>query len=144
MNPVLDVQLVATLFLTGLIWFVQIVHYPLFAAVGEERFVAYADRHRVLTTWVVGPAMLAEALSAVALVRLTAGTAQAWPAWTGLGLVLVIWLTTAVCSVPAHGELARGFSAAAHRRLVRSNWIRTFAWTCRSVLVIVFNHQLSP
>ena len=26
----------ATLFMTGLIWFVQVVHYPLFARVGED------------------------------------------------------------------------------------------------------------
>ena len=32
----------ATLFMVGLIWFVQVVHYPLFARVGPDAFVPYA------------------------------------------------------------------------------------------------------
>jgi hypothetical protein len=111
--------------------------------VGAEHFVAYSDRHRALTTWIVAPAMLAEAFSAAALVRLTAGTADAWPAWSGMGLVFVVWLTTALCSVPAHGELARGFSPAAHHKLVRTNWIRTAAWTLRAALVTALYHRLA-
>jgi hypothetical protein len=35
----------ATLFLVGLIWFVQVVHYPLLAQVGTGEFVAYAASH---------------------------------------------------------------------------------------------------
>ena len=31
----------ATWFMAGLHWFVQVVHYPLFADVGTERFIAY-------------------------------------------------------------------------------------------------------
>jgi hypothetical protein len=50
----------ATLFMVGLIWFVQVVHYPLFSRVGSDAFVPYAAAHGVLTTWVVGPPMLLE------------------------------------------------------------------------------------
>lgn len=35
-------QIAATLAMTGLIWFVQVVHNPLFARVGGEGWVAYA------------------------------------------------------------------------------------------------------
>ena len=35
----------ATLFMTGLIWFVQVVHYPLFAFVSGPGAAAYAARH---------------------------------------------------------------------------------------------------
>ncbi|MEY4607349.1 MAG: hypothetical protein RLY45_2109, partial [Actinomycetota bacterium] len=45
-EAVLYSHLVATMFMVGLIWFVQVVHYPLMAAVGEQQFVAYEDRHR--------------------------------------------------------------------------------------------------
>jgi hypothetical protein len=52
----------------GLIWFVQIVHYPLFSSVGEREFAGYEIQHSRLTAFVVGPPMLIEALSAIALV----------------------------------------------------------------------------
>jgi hypothetical protein len=58
----------ATLFMVGVIWFVQVVHYPLFARVGTPDFSTYSIRHTRLTGLVVGPAMLLEAATAVALV----------------------------------------------------------------------------
>ncbi len=41
-------HITATLYMTGLIWFVQIVHYPLFARVGNAEFSAYEQRHTAL------------------------------------------------------------------------------------------------
>ncbi len=67
---VLLVHIAATLFMTGLIWFVQIVHYPLFSSVGADGFVAYEAAHTARTTWVVGPPMLLEAGTAALFVWL--------------------------------------------------------------------------
>ena len=50
----------ATVAMTGLIWFVQVVHYPLFARVGEEGFHAYEAAHARATSRVVAPLMLGE------------------------------------------------------------------------------------
>jgi hypothetical protein len=36
----------------------------------------------------------------------------------------------------AHAQLARGFDAAIHERLVRSNWSRTIGWTVLRLLDI--------
>ena len=43
-------QIASTLYMTGLIWFVQVVHYPLLGAVGGSEFSAYEQRHMSLTT----------------------------------------------------------------------------------------------
>ena len=58
-------QAFATFAMTGLIWCVQLVHYPLFRAVGEPGYAAYQDAHMRLTTLVVGPLMLLEAATAL-------------------------------------------------------------------------------
>ena len=63
-------------------------------------------------------------------------TSTAAVAAVGFALVVVIWIATLLASVPMHERLARGFDAAAHRRLVRTNWIRTAAWTARGALVL--------
>ena len=57
----------ATGVMTGLIWFVQVVHYPLLARVGAASFVEYERAHVRRTTWVVAPAMLVEAATAIVL-----------------------------------------------------------------------------
>ena len=58
---ILLLQAAATLPMVGLIWFVQIVHYPLFGEVGHDRFADYERNHQNRTTLVVAPLMLVEA-----------------------------------------------------------------------------------
>jgi uncharacterized membrane protein len=136
MRTVLLLHAAATLFMVGLIWFVQVVHYPLFAAVGEEGFARYETLHNRLTTWVVGPPMLVELAAALALVFRRPPEVPGWAAWLGLGLVGVIWLSTAFLQVPRHQRLTAGFDAAAHGALVTTNWLRTVAWTLRGGLAL--------
>lgn len=125
----------ATLFMTGLIWFVQIVHYPLFAEVGVVGFARYEQLHSARTTLIVAPVMLIELASAVALLVIP-GSLPRWMTLAGAALVAVIWLSTFFLSVPRHSELAAGFLPEAHRSLVLTNWIRTAAWTLRAVLAL--------
>jgi hypothetical protein len=131
---VLLANVASSLVMTGLIWFVQIVHYPLFAVVGAREFADYEKKHSHLTSLVVGPPMLIEAASAISLVFLARGPLASWAVWMGLALVALIWLSTAAIQVPCHARLEAGFDSSVHRRLVRSNWIRTIAWTLRSCL----------
>lgn len=129
------VNAAATLFMTGVIWLVQIVHYPLMANVGASGYREYQNLHEQWITWVVGPPMLVELITAVLLLTHGSSHFSAWKIWAGLALVAVAWLSTAFLQVPCHGLLEDGFDAIAHRRLVSTNWIRTIAWTLRSLLV---------
>ena len=127
----------ATLFMVGVIWFVQVVHYPLMARVSASEFVAYEREHRNRTTFVVAPTMLIEAVSAaLLLVVVPPGLGCILPA-VGIALLALIWLSTFLVQVPLHTRLAGGFDAGLHRRLVWSNWLRTVAWTGCGVLVLV-------
>jgi hypothetical protein len=128
-------QAFATLFMCGVIWMCQVAHYPLFSDIGDS-LPRYQARNVRLTTWVVGLPMIVEALCAVALLIWLPGDLPMWSVWLGFALVLVIWIATMVFSVPMHGRLGEGYSDGAHRRLVRTNWIRTIAWTARGVLVL--------
>jgi hypothetical protein len=126
----------ATLFMVGLIWFVQVVHYPLFDGVGFQDFVQYEKRHGFWTTWVVGPPMLIEITTACLLLWLCPKGIPLWTLWTGLILVGIIWFSTAFVQVPCHEALTRGFDPVIYERLVSTNWIRTIAWSLRGILVL--------
>lgn len=126
----------ATLYMVGLIWFVQVVHYPLFARVGLDEFPLFERNHRARTAWVVGPPMLVEGLTAGLLLWFRPAGIPEWSVWLGLVLLAVIWLTTFLVQVPRHRRLAEGFDAAVHRRLVSTNWWRTAAWSLRGVIVL--------
>ena len=132
---VLVLNLAATWYMVGLIWFVQIVHYAQFPLVGADGFAAYHRRHTRFTTWAVGPAMGVELATAAWLVVRRPAYLPVWAAWVGAGLVALLWASTALVQVPKHNVLARGFDARACRVLVATNWARTVLWTARGVLM---------
>jgi len=132
---VLVLHFASTFYMVGLVWFVQRVHYPLFAGVGSLHFPAYEHAHVARTSPVVGPPMLLEATTALALVAQPPPNVPHVLPWLGLGLLALIWLSTWLLQVPRHRELSAGFDRSAHRRLVATNWLRTFAWSSRGLLV---------
>ncbi|NIM63849.1 MAG: hypothetical protein GTO30_20035 [Acidobacteria bacterium] len=132
------VQLAATLYLAGLIWFVQLVHYPLLGRVGERAFARYHREHLRRTSWAVALPMLLEAVTSVATALRPPPQVPGWQAWCGPALVALIWISTATLQVPQHRKLERGFDAAVHSRLVATNWIRTVAWSSRALLLLTW------
>jgi len=131
---VLTVHLLATAAMVGLIWFVQIVHYPLFAAVGVDRFADYAEAHQRRTSYVVGLPMAAEGATALWLaIDPPPGVDRVW-ALVGLGVLGVVLGSTVLLQVPEHSVLASGYDAARVRRLVATNWIRTVGWSVRGII----------
>lgn len=135
MSFVLAVHLAATWALVGLIWMVQLVHYPLFARVGRERFPAYEADHQRRIGWLVAVLMPAEALTGLWLVVAPVGVSPVL-AWIGLALIGVVWASTAFWQGPMHPRLREGFDPDLHRRLVTTNWVRTAAWTLRGLVVL--------
>ena len=125
-----------TWFLVGLIWIVQVVHYPLFAQVGREGYRAYQLAHQKRISVVVLPVMLGELLlTAWIALRPPAGL-PGWAGWSGALLLGLVWLSTFVLQVPQHRRLEEGFDERAHALLVGTNWVRTIAWSLRGVLAL--------
>ncbi|MCB9844824.1 MAG: hypothetical protein H6811_02395 [Phycisphaeraceae bacterium] len=123
--------------MVGVIWFVQVVHYPLLARVGTGVFAGYHAAHVRRTSMVVMLPMLVEVVASVMLV-VRAGEAGP-PRWMGLaGLVLlaIVWVSTFAVQVPLHDRLGRSGSARAIRALVATNWVRTTGWTARGALAV--------
>ncbi len=134
-EAVFFIHIAATWFMVGLIWFVQIVHYPLMAQVGPGEWCAYEHRHMQRTTWVVGPAMLIELISGVVLL-LGSGLDVAW-VWINAALLGLIYAMTAFVQVAQHQALCAGHDVGLIARLVKGNWVRTAAWSVRGVFLIV-------
>lgn len=132
----------ATWAMVGLIWFVQVVHYPLFTHVGRTEFTAYERAHQSRTTVVVAPLMLIELAAAVALLWLHPESVSAVLAWLGVGLIAVLWLLTYFVQVPQHVRLAGGYDSVIQQKLVRSNWVRTMAWSARGVIALAMIAQV--
>lgn len=135
---VLDVHVACTLFLTGLIWIVQLVHYPSFRFINPDSkiFISFTNFHVNRISLIVAPAMLGELLSACLLFYLAAVPNHL--SLFNLFTIGAIWLSTLLLSIPCHAKLSQGYDLEVIKRLVVSNWPRTLLWSLRAVTLIVW------
>ena len=116
-------------------WTIQLVHYPMLAAYSAHSPRAAASNHQRRITWLVGPLLAAEGLTALILLvdrPPTMGVGQAWLAAVLLGVALI---STVLIQVPLHTRLAAAHDIEAAQRLIATNWIRTGAWTGRALVL---------
>ena len=134
--------LALTLYMTGMIWSMQILEYPLFALVGPQEFPAYHQRHnRGLPILVILPSIGAS-VSAVVLIFTRPARLPLWSCIVIAVLDLLIIVATVAREAPLHAQLDReGYSPTIIRQLVQSNWIRTLLWTVNAIILLVLTAQ---
>ncbi len=112
----------SVLFMTGVIWLIQLVHYPLMVYVKPEEFPVFHAEHSRWITVVVGPMML-----------LQLGTSFLINSYLAVLFSVAVFAATFFVSVPLHNQLAGGLDPTVLQQLVRTNWIRTILWTLHSL-----------
>ena len=129
------VHLAGTGAMVGFIWTIQLLSYPMMAAVPARDFPAYEAEHTRRVTWTLAVLAPVEVVAAAGVALFV----PAVPSWLSIGaggVLVAIWVSTGVYYAPVHGRLSDGFDAALHRRLVATNWLRTVAWTGRGAAAI--------
>ncbi|MEO6653956.1 MAG: hypothetical protein ABIP17_15015 [Ilumatobacteraceae bacterium] len=137
MNVVLVAGAAATWAMVGLIWMVQVVHYPLLGQLSALSPGSAATDHQRRISWVVGPLMATEGITALALLVSRPATIGAATAWVAAVLLGVALLSTVAIQVPQHARLSVGHDDATVEALITRNWIRTVAWTARGVVLAI-------
>ena len=134
-NELLILNLVSTLFMTGVIWFVQIIHYPLFKFIPEESFPNFSVLHSTNAGYIVIVPMVTELITSILLLKWHPNGLPYYYFLTGFILVLIIWFSTFLLQVPIHDSLSKGYDERRVDMLVKTNWLRTTAWSLRAMLI---------
>lgn len=129
-------QVVGSMGMFGVIWVMQVVHYPLMRFVSGEQFARFESEHQTRISWVVGPLMAVEGVCVLAFLFAPPAGLPGWLPWAGAGMEAIAIGTTMFVSAPLHGRLNANFNQATLDRLIATNWIRTVAWTCRAAVAI--------
>ena len=137
MTGVLVASTVAAWGMVGLIWMVQIVHYPMLVHYSAAVPGTAARDHANRISFVVGPLMAVEGVTALMLLGWRPDAIGWFSAWLAAALLAVALLSTVLVQVPLHTRLGQGHDADAAARLLRTNWVRTVAWTGRGVVLAV-------
>jgi len=138
-RPLIVAHFASTMFMVGLIWTIQYVHYPLFANVGETTYVAFQNAHverigrLLLIPWLTEGFTLIGVLALAFLGGLKTLRVPAILNGAAMAVVLVI---SGFWSAPAHGKLANGFDKSVHQQLMTANLIRSLAWSICGVCAI--------
>jgi hypothetical protein len=140
LHMILILNLFSSFFLCGLIWTIQLVHYPMFHYIDKTGFTSYIAFHGFRISWIVIPVMITELVTSFALVLISA------PFFyyhiSGLITVILIWTTTLFVQLPLHQRLSKNRSEYLIRKLIRTNWIRTALWTFKSLLAIAILYKI--
>ena len=134
MDTFFALEIFSTFFLTGLIWTVQLVHYPSFLFVADSNYKSFQTFHMRKITYIVAPMMLLELLlSAMNLYRY-----QSESFVIGFIIVSLIWINTILWNIPLHKKLLQKKELPIIRKLIVANWPRTILWTLKSLLLLYF------
>lgn len=137
LNLGIKIHLLTCYFMTGLIWVVQLVHYPSFRWVDQTKFIEFCLFHQKRITPIVLPVMLLELASAVIIAF--SPSYSTILVTTNLVCLALIWGGTFFLSVPAHNVLSKAYDQRAVETLIKTNWLRTVLWSVRSLGLFVLD-----
>ena len=132
----LVIHLVATSIMVGVIWVIQLVHYPSFHFIELKQYTTFQRFHMSRISYVVVPAMLTE-LSTLIFLIIFMDQIDTLVTVSGL-LLIIIWLMTAVFFSGVHQKLTLGYDKTVVNNLVKLNWGRTLLWTLRLLLISAY------
>ena len=132
-QSMLAIHLVLASIMVGVIWVIQLVHYPSFRFTDREKYVSFQIFHMRNISFIVVPVMILEFLSGLLLVLYHSN--QESLLRISFILLLIIWLVTALFFAQIHQKLSKGYDETLVRKLVSFNWIRTLLWTIRTIII---------
>ena len=128
------IHLISTSLIVGIIWVIQVVHYPSFHFIGNSRYISFQKFHMERISYIVIPVMLVESISGFLLIYDELNPILL----ISMVLLLSIWMLTAFFFSSVHQRLVSGYQLEMVAKLVKINWIRTLLWTLRLLLLIIY------
>jgi len=126
------IQLFCCFSLFGLIWTIQLVHYPAFLEIDPKSFSDFSETHSKSISFFVAPLMIVELLTGALLLTYSPST-QFFTNFIG---ILLLWSCTFFLSVPCHQKLSKGKDIGTIKKLISTNWLRTIIWSLRTFLLL--------
>lgn len=124
---VIQLHLFATLLMTGVVWFVQLVHYPSFRFVADDKGSEAARIHQRNTSMLVIPLVLVEMGTGILLMFSSWITQYGNYLLINLALLFLVWGVTFLRMFPIYRRLNENMNEESISSLISTNWIRTLS-----------------
>ena len=122
--------------MVGVIWVIQLVHYPSFHFIKPDIYTVFQKFHMEKISMIVMPMMIAELITVLLL--LYSEDSKNILIIISFILLIIIWGITAVFFSGVHNKLMVGYQETIVNNLIVMNWIITLLWTMRLLLLFGF------
>ena len=122
---------------TAILWFMQIVHYPLLPYVDAGKWTQFSEKRRMFTTMVIYPLMAFEALTGIALILIATQSKTYGLLATSIVLLIALLIYTLAYLNPQFKKINSPDDVANQQRFLKLHWVRTIGWTIRVMLFVL-------
>ena len=126
------VNFISTSVMVGVIWVIQLLHYPSFHFINDQKYIEFQHFHMQRISFIVIPVMLIELASTLLLSYFFRSSLTI----ILLALLLGIWGITFIFFTNMHQKLTNGFDPSIVDKLVKINWSRTALWSLRLIILL--------
>ena len=126
------INFISTSVMVGVIWVIQLLHYPSFHFINDQKYIEFQHFHMQRISFIVIPVMLIELASALLLSYFFRSSLTI----ILLALLLGIWGITFIFFTNMHQKLTNGYDRANVDSLVKINWSRTALWSLRLIILL--------
>ena len=126
------INFISTSFMVGVIWVIQLLHYPSFHFINDQKYVEFQHFHMKRISFIVIPAMLVELASGLLLAYFFRSSLTI----ILLAFLLGIWGITFIFFTNIHQKLTNGYDHSVVDRLIQINWSRTALWSLRLIILL--------
>lgn len=125
-----------TFFMTGVIWLIQLIHYPSFSFIDKNKYSKFQTFHMNKITPIVGPIIILEVSTGFYLLYFF-NSESIFFLINFLINILILMMTIIVFGT-IHKKLIDGFKTSLFKKLISLNWIRTFLWSLKSIFIFLY------
>ena len=130
-------HLIFSAIMVGVIWVIQLVHYPSFHFIDKDIYDSFQKFHMNKISIIVIPVMILELATGFLLLI---GNSKNILIIISFGILILIWGITGLFFSDAHGKLISGYNELIVNKLVSMNWIRTVLWTLKMILLLYLSY----
>ena len=130
------IHFLSTSLMVGVIWIIQLLHYPSFHFIDKANYSAFQDFHMNRVSYVVVPTMITELASGALVVLILP---KFFLFNISILILAIIWIITFLFFTKLHQSLTFGYDEASVNKLVRLNWLRTTFWTVRLLILFMMS-----
>ena len=142
-NIVFMFHFISTSIMVGVIWIIQLVHYPTFLYIDKQKYFNFQKFHMSKVSYLVMPTMTVELISGIYMLLDSENLIENNLFLLAFSFLILNWVITGLVFVKIHNSLLIEYKMQTILLLVKLNWIRTILWSLRliflTVIIFLFN-----